>query len=558
MENLLIKNYKCFDDTGCYISSFKDINIIIGKNNSGKSSIIDIIKFFITKDSGFYKNLRDGKSPQFILEHEMTDDLIRSSFPSNTYGGELGAWPNHLHYGLQFKGKTLTYEITESSKKFLKVSDIDNIPLSARGYFQTYVAKIPYFFDNKNFVHLTAERDIQPEESDTNIRILPNGVGATNFIQQIINRNNMDSSLIEKKLLEELNKITNPDIHFSRILVQLTDENHWEIYFENKIDGRIPLSKMGSGIKTILLVLLLIVIQPEINKKELSNYVFALEELENNLHPSQQRRLYYYLYEFSRKYNCKFFFTTHSSIVIDLYNKLENTQILHINKNEDHTSIKTINQYSELNQILDDLDIKASDILQSNSIIWVEGPSDRTYVNKWINLIDSNLVEGYHYSIMFYGGRLLSNLTLDYKNLENELIPLIKLNRNCFVIMDRDGKTISSRLNQTKDRIKVELGDNRVWVTKGREIENYLTNKTLKNWLKENHKFEAEINNSLNDKLETIIESQPSLNKLKYNLNKNKYASEIVDFIDENDLNSHDLNSKIENIISLIKCWNKE
>lgn len=557
MENFHIKNYKCFDDSGSIIQSFKDINIIIGKNNSGKSSIIDIIKFLTTKDVGFFTNLRNGKSPQFNLTHKITDSLIRQTFPSRTYGGDLSNYKNHQEYGLQYVGATLEYEIKESSKLFKRIIEHEELPGSATNYFNSYVARIPNVFDGKKFTHLTAERDIQPEISDTQIKILPNGAGATNFIQQIINKNNFDSSLIEKKLLDELNKITNPDIFFSRILVQLNDQNYWEIYFENEIDGRIPLSKMGSGIKTILLVLLLIVIEPELNKKQISNHVFALEELENNLHPSQQRRLYYYLYKYSIENKCMFFFTTHSNIVIDLYNKLENTQILHINRIENSTIIKSINQYSELNQILDDLDIKASDILQSNSIIWVEGPSDRTFINKWISLIDSNLVEGYHYSIMFYGGRLLSNLTVDYENLEEELIPLIKLNRNCFVVMDRDGKTINPKLNKTKERILEELGQGKIWITKGREIENYITNNTINAWLKKNYSFNGEINTKIDDKFETIIESEPSLSKVKYNLNKNKFANEIINFVEETDLNYLDLKLNIEHIISLIKNWNK-
>jgi putative ATP-dependent endonuclease of OLD family len=557
MENLEIKNYKCFDDSGSIIESFKYINIIIGKNNSGKSSIIDIIKFLTTKDIGFFNNLRNGKSPQFNLTHKITDPLIRQTFPSRTYGGDLSNYRNHQEYGLQFVGATLEYEIKESSKLFKRIINNGELPTSGTNYFNSYVSRIPNIFEGKNFIHLTAERDIQPEISDTKIRILPNGSGATNFIQQIINKNNYDSSLIEKKLLNELNQITNPDIFFSRILVQLNNQNYWEIYFENKIDGRIPLSKMGSGVKTILLVLLLIVIEPELNKRQISNHVFALEELENNLHPSQQRRLYYYLYKYSIENKCVFFFTTHSNIVIDLYNKLENTQILHINRTENSTIIKSINKYSELNQILDDLDIKASDILQSNSIIWVEGPSDRTFLNKWISLLDSNLVEGYHYSIMFYGGRLLSNLTADYENLEEELIPLIKLNRNCFVVMDRDGKTINQKLNKTKMRISEELGDGKIWITKGREIENYLTHNTINIWLKKNYNFKGEIKTTTDDKLETIIETEPSLSKLKYNLNKNKFANEIINFVEEGDLNYLDLKLNIENIISHIKNWNK-
>src|SRR5690606_38668023 len=104
--------------------------------------------------------------------------------------------------------------------------------------FENYVNNIDIIFDNKKFIHLTAERDIQPELDNDNMDVQPNGLGATNLIQKILNKSDLDSSLIEVKLLEELNKITKPDIWFSRILVQKIEDDKWEIYFENPLDGR--------------------------------------------------------------------------------------------------------------------------------------------------------------------------------------------------------------------------------------------------------------------------------------------------------------------------------
>lgn len=551
---LLIKNYKCFNDEGCIIENIKSINVIIGKNNTGKSSLIETVKFLTDGNKEYLENRRNGKSPEIIFEHVFNEETMGNSFPNSTSGGEIGI--NHHEYGKTFINSILQYSIGENHiKKFLGINK-DYQPSSLR-YFNGYVKQIVSPLQNKVFRHLSAERDIQPESLNPEINLSTTGVGATNLIQSIINRDIYDSNLIENKLLNELNKIINPDIEFSRILVQQNQNQVWEIYFENHSDGRVPLSKMGSGVKTILLVLILLHIKPSIDNLKIEDHVFALEELENNLHPSLQRRLYYYLFEFSKQTKCTLFLTTHSNIVIDLYNSLEDTQIFHINKVDGVTKITSILKQLEFKKILDDLEVKASDLLQSNGIIWVEGPSDRTYLNKWINLIDKTLIEGNHYSIMFYGGRLLSNLTFDYDLVNNELIPLLKLNTNSFVIMDRDGKNVSPKLNNTKLRIQEEIGENSVWITKGREIENYLSNSCIENWLHSKHQIKCNFENEINTKLEDSMMKIQSLHKIKYNLNKNKYASEIISFINIDHISNLDLSDKINTIIATIKKWNK-
>ncbi|CAN5805275.1 AAA family ATPase [soil metagenome] len=555
IDNLQIKNFKCFDEEGCTIDHLKSINVIIGKNNSGKSSLIELFRFLTDGDKSFFQQKRKGKSPEIILHHVMSKDLIEPSFPKNTAGGDIGG--NHFVYGLTFENANLVYGVHPKHKKeFIKVDR--EFKSGAKQYFDSYVNRLPIPLQGRIFSHLSAERDILPESANSQLNLSTTGIGATNFIQQIINRNSYDSELIEKTLLKELNEILNPDIFFDRILVQQNDEDIWEIYFENSEDGRIPLSKMGSGVKTVLLVLLHLFVKPVIQKKGVEQYVFAFEELENNLHPSMQRRLYYYLYSFSKKTNSIIFLTTHSNVVIDLYNSLPDTQIFHINKIDGKTVLNSTIKQSEFKKILDDLDVRASDILQSNGIIWVEGPSDRTYINKWISLLDKKLIEGYHYLIMFYGGRLLSNLSFEYDLINTDLIPLLKLNTNSFVLMDRDGKTISSKLNETKIRIQEELGVNSVWITKGREIENYLSSNSLNKWFSNIHNIQLTFDNESDTKLEESISRHANAGKIKYNQNKNKYASEIVDFIEIEDLDVLDLKINIQRLIQEIGKWNRQ
>jgi len=380
-NKITVKNYKCFDSTGGGFDRIMPINLIIGKNNSGKSSLLDLVNFIIKRDEGFLELGRDGTKAEVFVEHTVTKDEIPKAFLQNYSGGGING--NHFEYGKQFIGKRLTYKLGKQGEKLFSSIDAEYVP-DARGNFDSLAHILPKPFSEKTYCHISAERDIVPEKSqtsqisdNTNISLSPNGSGATKTIQDIINHVNKDSRLIEEELLDELNTIINPDIDFTRILVQLKSNESWEVFFENAREKRIALSKMGSGVKTILLVLLNLIVRPVIENREKSSYVFAFEELENNLHPSLQRRLYNYIRNYSEEHSAYFFLTTHSNVVIDAFGMCENAQIVHVVNDGDKATTTTIQAYRENEQILSDLGIKASDILQSNGVIWVEGPSDR-------------------------------------------------------------------------------------------------------------------------------------------------------------------------------------
>lgn len=410
----------------------------------------------------------------------------------------------------------------------------------------------------KIFKKIASERDIRPEVANRSTKLLSNGEGATNFIQEYLKRSELDrTSFIKKTLFSELNKILNPEINFTDIDVLKSGENTWELYFGD-IEGKlIPLSKMGSGIKTIVLILVNLHLLPDHEGRNKSEYVFAFEELENNLHPSLQRRLLKYLKNYQQEHGCIFFLTTHSNIFIDLFSNDEKSQIIHtVQAESGHIASDAVN-YISTKEILEDLDVRASDLLQSNGIIWVEGPSDRTYINKWISLIDPTLQDGVHYLIMFYGGKLLSGVHFKSDIFESELIPLLRVNRNAYVVIDRDTKTATSKLRETKNRIKSELGEKSTWITRGLEIENYLTEKSLKNWIEAKYKREVP-KLSLNEfqKIESVLSKVSP--KINYATKKSKYSKEIAEFIELEDLDFLNLQEKIHEIVSHIKKWNKQ
>ena len=123
--------------------------------------------------------------------------------------------------------------------------------------------------------------------------------------------------------------------------------------------------------------------------------------------------------------------------------------------------------------------------MQANAVVWVEGPSDRIYLKHWISIVDPKFAEGIHYSIMFYGGRLLSHLSADDEKI-SEFMQLRALNRYFAIVMDSDEAAPHPRVNATRLRLKheFELHGSVAWITKGREIENYIDRTRLQRAVK--------------------------------------------------------------------------
>ena len=545
IEKIQVIDYKCFQNVelGC----LKPINIIIGKNNIGKSSILDILEMI-------YGSKTIGTKERIFLTKIISDDLVKSVFDPSIYNGSING--NHYEYGKQFIGKTITFQ--KLNKKNQVVSDFElynkELPIEHISKWSTISEKVK--IEPKITKRILAERNIFPESNDNIMEVDSNGNGVTRIITNFLNRNQYDESLVRDKLLSKLNDIMGEDITFTEIITQQIDtesSTKWEIFLREEGKGRIALSNSGSGLKTILMVLVYTILIPSVEGKNISNYIFLFEELENNLHPSLQRRLLKYLEELTSD-GAIFFLTTHSNVTLDAYQNSDLINIFHLQKDNNEVIIHNITNKIQKNSILNDLGVKASDLLQSNGIIWVEGPSDRIYINKWLEMISlGELREGKDYQCVFYGGRLLSHLSLKE---EEELINLMNVNRHAIIILDSDKKNINSSLNKTKKRLLYEAKKNGIliWVTKGREIENYIPEKLLKKYYGR-EKCRAKFGRFQN--IEEFIDKLKNGEGNKFLRDKTEFARNILNESNWEDFKDvYDLGKTVEKVENEILSWN--
>lgn len=155
---------------------------------------------------------------------------------------------------------------------------------------------------------------------------------------------------------------------------------------------------------------------------------------------------------------------------------------------------------TEVGALLDNLGCQASDLLQANGIVWVEGPSDVVYLSRWIRMWCQERgrrepVQGLDYEFSMYGGAILANLCATSAGLTDDersskLVEMFSFSRNAYVVLDSDaflneetGAVVDrSNFREAKRLVANQLleagGNTGVWFDEGNTeiatIEDYL------------------------------------------------------------------------------------
>jgi hypothetical protein len=251
----------------------------------------------------------------------------------------------------------------------------------------------------------------------------------------------------------------------------------------------VPLSieSMGTGISEIFMTCCWLAMEDKQPRQ------YFLEEPETHLHPGLLRR---YMQLFDEHKHIQLLVNSHSSVLLNALDRNSRVWLFQKN-NKNGTSAHLCSEFIHHHQALDALGINGAALLQANCTIWVEGPSDRIYINRWLKEFEFGaseygeippLVEGSDYSFVLYGGKLISHYgfsdpmdaddeELNTTELQNT-ISMLSISRFSAVLMDRD---IAPSEEQSKIRkVKLEIvreaekdPAHRLAVfTDGREIEN--------------------------------------------------------------------------------------
>lgn len=574
IEGFGISGYRSFGKNIQRVGPLSKINIFAGQNNSGKSNILNylmhhhssIIKAIQTKDSQYKldeldRPLRDWDNiPRVEIGISHGGDyykrvLNQPNFENNKYLSDL--LEKVLKSDVLCTGSNVTWLPFEhqANKGFLiskKTIDLlANSVLNSNDWHSLWSRLtqqsggnllnvwIPQILERliagivmPSFSIIPSVRRYTTDTTDKHDDY--SGAGIIDRLARLQNPSYKDQVL--KNRLQTINDFVR--------LVTGNQTATLEIPYERNtilvhMDGKtLPLTSLGTGIHEVIILASAATI--------LTDQIVCMEEPELHMHPELQKKFIEYL---EKQTTNQYFITTHSASILDR----PSTSIFHVANNDGVSTVTPVSSPAQRFSVCLDLGYRASDLVQSNCIIWVEGPSDRVYLKWWIKALDSTLIEGIHYSIMFYGGRLLSHLTANDPEVE-EFISLRRLNRHVSIVIDSDRKLKQKDINETKKRVQTEIdaGSGLSWVTAGREIESYIDRDVLETAAKEIHPniVSMPYRTKYDDPLAVVTKP-----KSKVLVDKIKLAHRIV----QNPVNWEilDLREKSESLVDFIRASNR-
>lgn len=550
---------KCFDENGSGFFHFSPVSVVIGKNNAGKSTVIDLLDICIARKGRPFASasqMRNNEAAAIDIKIKLKEFLLQQQFSNGRSGGYIQG--NHWSYGKTLIDEPIVWRYTNEGEPTLHSAEalghsVDKLVSEIR---QRLARCNHWSLDDCSILRVAAERSVSPESSAAPAP-QPNGKGITNLIRYFINSDSRPRDVVEIELLKDLNRIYAGDSEFTSIICQENDQNGtWEIFLREEGKGDIRLSESGSSLQSVFIILSYFRLVPLLDNIQWTKLILAVEEPENNLHPALLRRLITFLARKRHELGFSLILTTHSPVCIDWATKQDDAGIIHVTREAARSVCRNVMDYDGHTNILDDLDVRGSDILQSNGIIWVEGPSDRVYLRCWLDIMSGGkLIEGSHYTFMYYGGKVLSHFEALPEAELSDQISMVTLNRNVAIVMDSDRKWKEGqkrnpqlRLNTTKRRLisEVEARGGFSWVTKGKEVENYIPQPVweilVKGKLNLAHEFEN-------------IPDIPSVKAVKST--KVALAHEVVKVFKAENFNGNlDLAERVSELMMHIRRWN--
>jgi putative ATP-dependent endonuclease of the OLD family len=520
LEALKVRNFRCYKAEFCV--RFADITALIGKNDSGKSSLMDALDIFLNDGAPDGEDAaKSGNPKDLVIACEFSDLpvelVIDDAFPTTLAAEGLLNGDGHLEIHKRYSGDLKSPKCTsveayclhptaEGAADLLQLKNADlkarakdldvdldginqkiNAQLRARirehiGELSPQPVFVPLNDDNakkiwaelKKYIPALAlfKSDRASTDQDAEAQD-PLKAAVKEAIKEQEDKLKEVEEFVQSQVKsiadETLKKLQELDANLASQLNPTFQPPKWENLFKASITGDddIPINKRGSGVKRlVLLSFFRAKAEKAAQKSDHGSVIYAIEEPETSQHPNNQRVLLRALMDLSAEYQVVI--TTHTPM---LARSLPDHCLRYVHVNDDDTrSIKTGGPAT--NTLL----ARTLGVLPDSTVqvfIGVEGPNDIAFLQRISEKLSREETAVADLEAAEIAGTLIffplggSTLALWSSRLQN-------LNRPEFHLYDRD--TVPPEAAKYQEHVDTVNGREGcvAWCTGKLEIENYL------------------------------------------------------------------------------------
>ena len=554
LKSIKIKNFRSLKDFEMEFN--KGLNVIIGENDAGKTSLIDSLKILFSKKRIDINDFNELQNPvtilledddySYYLESKFSEDSLENSYsikPSLEKGEEIKEELNsdeftNLEESFQkeiLKRYSSIFNVTYRSNSrvetlreniLAEIEKDDFIPAKSLSYPISFLGSrefenIDSFFENTFFKEL--------KEDIWDYRIDGKSIGQhiDDYIddfkrEQLENENAQELNAQLKEFLpdfKEINPIVTSEPKLNlKINVELLNTNNQQMLLE----------KMGDGTnrRTTLAIFK--------HKKDKNDLVYVFDEVETHLHIKAQLDVLRLLKDLSKE-GKQIIITTHSPFLINQVN-LDEIKLISLDA-ERGSQIFELDSTTQTQITLANLGIMNIDLFFTSKLLIVEGESELKFIPiMYEKLYGYPITQNFLKIVKADGIKDIPNFIRIIKNSFSKT--------DIFALMDNDAdEETKERLNKWIENGMIE--NSNIFVIGQKEFEDTFPNdvlaQALSKYISDECGYEVEIGAKAIQKIRKSKKFSKSLGDIFYNMtyrgfSKPTFAQYLALYAEEEDI----------------------
>lgn len=392
LTNWQVKNYKSISE-GEFEAS--PLTVLIGRNNSGKSNVVDSLSDFssifngINETETWFERRVSGKDTSETFElklefhlsqlereavfSELSEDRVERA-ENNEFLTDIQVQIDVSDYRnfdreIQFNWRGEFVPLDNSSGS----SDSGNPSRKVRSLITKSV-------DSWKSISAFRVPDNTGRAEYTSAELAADG---NNLVQKLFSLEKTEREYIFNQVCESyieiMDGVSGVD---TKLAINRRDDELTVEITEDAFDTGFNFDEISAGSKEILTLL------TQIHLAQEDTDLLAIEEPELHLHPEAERKVLAKIQNLVKEHDTQVIVATHSDVFVD---EIEAGNIVRVER-EGNTTIRTVDQV-DLGAELADLGYSKSGLLQSEAVVFVEGLSDTLILSQWADTLGPSFGE---------------------------------------------------------------------------------------------------------------------------------------------------------------------